>query len=109
MAELLAYIDDARKDENIIVFKLAYLCKLYSTHFEQLGGEQHDHLHSTRLKNRFLAHFPDLTAHIEGHDILLTWGQLCIDPLIMTMMMKLLFSKSSKHSMKRRAKNTSII
>ena len=90
------YIDEARKDENITVFKLADLCKLYSTHFEKLGGggEQHDHLHSTRLKYRCLDHFPDLTAHKEGHDILLasimTWGQLYIDPLITTMMMKLL-------------------
>ena len=69
LAELLAYIDESRKDENITVFKLADLCKLYSTRFEQIGGEQHDHLHSTRLKNRILAHFPDLTAHKEGHDI----------------------------------------
>ena len=29
-------------------------------------GKQHDHLHSTRLKNRILAHFPDVTAHKEG-------------------------------------------
>ena len=72
--QLLAYINEARKDENITVFKLADLCKLYSTHFEQLGGEQHDHLHSNRLKNRILAHFPDLTAHKEGHDILLAFN-----------------------------------
>ena len=63
LAEILAYIDEARKDANITVFKLADLCKLYSTHFEQLGREQHDHLHSSRLKNRILAHYPDLTAH----------------------------------------------
>ena len=74
LAELLAYIDEARKDENITVFKLTDLCKLYSTHFEQLGGEQHDNLHSTRLKNCILAHFPDLTAHKEGHDILLAFN-----------------------------------
>ena len=74
LAELLVYIDEARKDEIITVFKLADLCKLYSTRFEQLGGEQHDHLHSTRLKNRILAHFPDLTAHKEGHDILLAFN-----------------------------------
>ena len=74
LAELLAYIDEARKDKSITVFKLADLCKLYSTHFKQLGGEQHDHLHSTRLKNRILAHFPDLTAHKEGHGILLAFN-----------------------------------
>ena len=26
------------------------------------------------MKNRFLAHFPDLTAHKEGHDILLAFN-----------------------------------
>ena len=80
--------------------------------FEQLSGEQHDHLHSTCLKNHILAHFPDLTTQKEGHDILLTFndlGQLCIDLLIMTMMMKLLFSKRSKRCMKGHAKNASII
>ena len=56
---------------HITVFKLADLCKLYSTRFEQLGGEQHVHLHSTHLKNCIFAHFPNLTAHKEGHDILL--------------------------------------
>ena len=61
LAELLAYIDEARKDENITVFKLADLCKLYSTHFEQLGGEHHDHLHSTCLKNHILAQITQLT------------------------------------------------
>ena len=33
--------------------------------------EQHDHLHSILLKNHILAHFKDLTAHKEGHDVLL--------------------------------------
>ena len=114
LAELLAYIDEARKDENITVFKLADLCKLYSTHFEQLVGEQHDHLHSTHMKNCILAHFPDLTAHKEGHDILLAFNNdlgaaLHRSFVITTMMMKLLFSKSSKHCKKRHAKNASII
>ena len=68
------YIDETRKDENITVFKLADLYKLYSTRFEQLGGEQHDHLHSTCLNNRILANFPDLTAHKEGHDVVLAFN-----------------------------------
>ena len=58
------------------------------------------------MKNRILAHFPDLTAHKEGHNILLAFNNdLGADPLITTIMMKLLFSKSSKHCTKRHAKN----
>ena len=32
-------------------------------------------IHSTRLKMRLLASFPDLTAHTEGRDILLTFDR----------------------------------
>ena len=71
LAELLAYIDESRKDDDIRVFKLADVCKLYSTRLQQLGVERYDHVHSTSLKNRILAHFPDLAAHKEGYDVLL--------------------------------------
>ncbi len=75
LAELLAYIDEARKDDDIRVFKFTDLCKLYSTRLQQLGVEQHDSVHSTRLKNRILAHFPDLAAHKEGYDVLLAFNK----------------------------------
>ena len=41
----------------------------------QLGVKQRDHPHSTRLKNRILAHFPDLAAHKEGRDVLLAFDE----------------------------------
>ena len=75
LAELLAYIDESRKDDDIRVFKLADLCKLYSTRLQQLGMERYDHVHSTHLKNRILAHFPDLAAHKEGYDVLLAFNK----------------------------------
>ena len=53
LAELIAYIDEARTDDNVApVFKLADLVRLYSTRLEELGLKQRDHPHSTRLKNR---------------------------------------------------------
>ena len=58
LAEVVAYINEARlrMDGTVApVFKLADLVKLYSTRLEQLGVKQHDHPHSTRLKNRILA------------------------------------------------------
>ena len=76
LAELIAYIDEARMDDNVApVFKLADLVRLYSTRLEELGVKQRDHPHSTRLKNRILAHFPDLAAHKEGRDVLLAFDE----------------------------------
>ena len=37
--------------------------------------ERYDHVHSTRLKNRILAHFPDLAAHKGGYDVLLAFNK----------------------------------
>ena len=55
-AALLAYIDEARMDEDVApVFKFSDLVKLYSSRIKELGVEQHAHLHSTELKNRISA------------------------------------------------------
>ena len=71
IAELIAYIDEARMDDNVApVFKLTDLVRLYSTRLEELGVKQRDHPHSTRRKNHILTHFPDLAAHKEGRDVL---------------------------------------
>lgn len=61
-------------DTNVApVFKLKDLVNLYSKRLEQLGVDQN--VHHTRLKNRILAHFPDLSAHREGRDILLAFDK----------------------------------
>ena len=55
LAELLAYIDEARMDEDVApVFNLSDLVKLYSS-IKELGVEQLAHPHSTELNNRNLA------------------------------------------------------
>lgn len=76
LAELVTYIDEKRMDESVApVFKLSDLVKLYSARLETLGVNQHHRQHSTRLKNRILAHFPDLTEHKEGRDVLLVFDK----------------------------------
>lgn len=76
LAELVAYIEDAREDsENVPVFKLADLVRMCSNRVEQLGTCLSGRVNSTHLKNTILAHFPDLQAHKEGGDILLVYNE----------------------------------
>ena len=76
-AELVTYIDESRlKDSTTApVFKLADLSKLYSSRLDQLGIKQESRVQSTRLKQRILAHFPDMRATKQGRDILLMFDE----------------------------------
>ncbi|WAQ98989.1 hypothetical protein MAR_023362 [Mya arenaria] len=60
-AELLAYIDEARCDEERPSFRLANLVQLYNNRMEELGVK--DSVHATRLKDKILSQIPDLSAH----------------------------------------------
>jgi len=74
LAELLAYIDEARMGEDVApIFKLSDLAKLYSSRLNELGVKQQARPHSTDLKNRILAQYPDLKGNREGRDILLAF------------------------------------
>lgn len=76
LAELVTYIEDAQADSEIVpIFKLADLVRMYSTRVEQLGTCLSGRVNSTHLKNRILAHFPDLQAHKEGRDVLLVFNE----------------------------------
>ncbi len=71
---LIVYIDEAQSDEVSPVFRLADLMELYSARLKQLGLEkQVGRIHSTRLKERILAHLPGIRAHSEGRDVLLAF------------------------------------
>ena len=51
VAELLAYIEEARMDENVApVFKLVDIARLYSKRPKQRGVKQDTRTHSTELK-----------------------------------------------------------
>ena len=69
-AQLVAYIDERRLDDSAVpLFKLCDLVKMYGEQFSQLGGK--GAVHSTRLKEELLIHFPDMNAYEEGRDVLL--------------------------------------
>ena len=72
-AELTEYMEECRQTENLPVFKLADLTKLYADRLQQLRVKTEGRIHSTRLKNKLLSHFHDLQAHQEGRDILLAF------------------------------------
>ena len=70
-AELLEFIEDTLADRNQTpVFKLSDLVRLYRDRLTQLSVSS-PCVHSTRLKDRILANFPELHAFKEGRDILL--------------------------------------
>jgi len=73
-AELVAFMEEVSSDEdNAPVFKLADLAQLYKVKLEQLGVVMESCVHTTRLKNRLLSELPDLQAHAQGKDILLSF------------------------------------
>ena len=69
-AELIAYVDESLEIENIAVLKLSDLVRFFSSKLQELGIEP-GKINATRLKDRVLAAFPDLTAHTQGREVLL--------------------------------------
>ena len=75
-AELVMYIEEARFEESTTpVFKLADMAQLYSLRLQQLGVTNEKRMHTTRLKQRLLACFPDMRAQSKGRDVLLAFDE----------------------------------
>jgi len=75
-AELVLYIEETRQDEKMTpVFRMADLVLLYESRMEQLGVQLDTRVHSTGLKQRLLAQFPDMRAHTKGRDILMSFEE----------------------------------
>ena len=74
-AELVAYMEDMRDEESVSVFKLTDMVSLYKKRLQQLGVTVGNRIYSTRLKIRLLSALPDLTAHAQGREILLTFEE----------------------------------
>ena len=55
------------------VFKLTDNAQLYKVRLEQLGLSVEKRIHTTRLKKRLLSALPDLRAHSQGRDIILSF------------------------------------
>lgn len=73
-AELVAYVDACRESDKAPVFNTADLRKIYSIRLEELGAKSAQ-VHSTRLKDRLLAAFPDMKSYPQGRDVLLAFDK----------------------------------
>lgn len=60
--------------EGSPVFKLADLAYLYKSRLEQLGVVLEGRVHTSRLKLRLLSVFPDLRAHLQDRNMMLSFG-----------------------------------
>ena len=73
LAELISYIEEKRQDEDVKVFKLADLTKLYSERLQQLGVTVPSRVNSTHLKDRIVMHLPGMKAFKEGRDVFMAY------------------------------------
>uniref|UniRef100_UPI00358E6AEF uncharacterized protein n=1 Tax=Myxine glutinosa TaxID=7769 RepID=UPI00358E6AEF len=84
-AERVALMEDMNSDEESApVFKLIDIAQLYKVRLEQLGLTVEKLIHTTRLKNRLLSVLPDLRAHSQGRDTLLSFEKDIGPALMMT-------------------------
>ena len=68
-------MEDMRDEESVSVFKLTDMVSLYKKRLQQLGVTVGNRIHSTRLKIRLLSALPDLTAHVQEREILVTFKE----------------------------------
>ena len=69
---LAALYNKEREAENVApVFKLYDRAHLYNARMEQFGVQMNQRTHTTRLKQRILAHFPGMRAQNIGRDVFL--------------------------------------
>ena len=61
-SEMVIFIEEMtmHTPEKKFLFKLSDLNKLYCQRLNKLGMEVQERIHSTRLKNRILSHFPGM-------------------------------------------------
>ena len=69
-AQLVAYINEKLASEEIPVFKMSELTKFFSSKLEELEVDL-GRIHTSRLKERILTAFRDLTAVAQGRDVVL--------------------------------------
>ena len=68
-------MEEAALDEGTMpTFKLSYVIKLHTERLRQLSVEVSGRINSTRFKNRLLIAVPDLSAHVSGKEVLLTYN-----------------------------------
>lgn len=76
LAELVMYITAKHSNNEMApVFKLCDLAQLYTQKLKELGVDDLKKLHTTRLKERIMAHFPDMKSQKQGRDALLLFDK----------------------------------
>ena len=75
-SEVVTYIEEMAMytSEKKFVFKLLDLNKLYCQHLKELGMEVQGRIHSTRLKNRILSHFPGMNFYADRQEVLMAFN-----------------------------------
>ncbi|KXJ17320.1 hypothetical protein AC249_AIPGENE16297 [Exaiptasia diaphana] len=73
-AEVIAYIDEFLECQALAVLKLSELAAFYQLKQQELGVHSVK-VNATRLKDRILDAFPDLSAHTEGRQVLFALKQ----------------------------------
>ena len=76
LAELVSFLEECQPDlDDNPVFKLSELSKMYATRLEQMGLNNSQRVHSTRLKERLIQYCPELTSYKDGRDVLLAFSE----------------------------------
>ena len=75
LAELVQYMEQVGKEENTYKFKLVDLAKLYKERVKELGGHTLERVHTTKLKNRLLAHVETLREFSDNRFSYLTFDE----------------------------------
>ena len=76
-ADVVAYIEEARYDDDKPMLKLVDLVQLYNDRLRKLGED--DKVHSSRLKENMLSQIPNLSAHTnvysQGQNIIIMFDR----------------------------------
>ena len=75
LSEIISFIEENTMEgiNNIPLFKLSDLTKMYAKALENIGYHFDGRIHSTRLKSRILAHFEDLKEFKESRKVFLAF------------------------------------
>ena len=74
--EVVAFIEESllTATEEIPIFKLSDLIKLYTSKLSALGVELDTRVHSTRFKNRLLSQFEDMSSYNDKKEVILAFN-----------------------------------